>query len=137
MPPIKIANPLFIAILLSAAISIGGCSGSSVAGTTSTTINFTTTEADFGTIPQGHPKTVVFAFRNTGKGPLVIYRAEASCGCTQPEYPKEPITPGKKGEIKVTYDAKEIGHFVKTITVYHNDKNGMDVLEIRGMVVCE
>jgi hypothetical protein len=137
MPPIKIANPFFIAILLSAAMSIGGCSGSSVAGTTSTTIEFPTIEADFGTIPQGHPKTVAFAFKNTGKAPLVIYIAEAGCGCTTPEYPKAPIPPGKTGEIKVTYDAKETGYFAKTVTVYHNGENGMDVLEVKGMVVSE
>ncbi len=133
MPPLKKSNPIIIS-LLSVTLIIGGCLNSTNSELKQTTIEFPTTEIDFGTILQGQPKIVAFAFENTGKAPLVIYSAEASCGCTQPEYPKEPIPPGEKEEIKVTYDAKEPGRFVKTVTVYHNGENGMDVLKISGMV---
>lgn len=133
MPPLKKSNPIIIS-LLTVALTISGCLNSTNSELKQTTIEFPTTETDFGIIPQGQPKTVAFAFENTGKAPLVIYSAEASCGCTQPEYPKKPIAPGEKGEIKVTYDAKEPGRFVKTVTVYHSGASGMDLLTIKGSV---
>jgi hypothetical protein len=134
MPPLKTSNPIIIS-LLSVTFIISGCLNSTNTEFKQTTIGFLTTKTDFGNIPQSHPRTAIFAFTNTGKHPLVIYTAEAGCGCTTPEYPKAPIAPGKTGEIKVAYDAKETGRFTKTVTVYHNGENGMDVLEIKGMVV--
>jgi hypothetical protein len=100
-----------------------------------TIIKFSQIEAELGNLEKNHPATITFNFENTGTKPLVIYTAEASCGCTQPEYPDKPIEPGHKGEIKVTYDAKAPGRFNKTINVYHNGKNGLDVLKISGTVV--
>ena len=60
---------------------------------------------DFGTIKEANgPVTHTFEFTNTGGEPLVIINVNASCGCTRPEYPKEPIMPGKKGKVKVTFN---------------------------------
>jgi hypothetical protein len=126
-----------VMLACSMALSIAGCSTASSGNSALTTVKFAQMVSDFGNIPQSHPRAATFAVTNTGKHPLVIYAAEAGCGCTTPEYPKAPIAPGKTGEIKVTYDAKELGRFSKTVTVYHNGENGMDVLEIKGMVVCE
>ncbi|PZX13421.1 uncharacterized protein DUF1573 [Breznakibacter xylanolyticus] len=134
MHPHKIVNPFIIALSFWVFMVLGACKSSSSPDAQSTTIEFPTTATDFGNIPQGQPRTVAFAFKNTGKAPLVIYSTEASCGCTQREYPQQPLEPGKRGEIKVTYDAKEAGHFTKTITVYHNGQNGMDILTITGSV---
>ena len=66
--------------------------------------------------------------------PLVIHQAVASCGCTVPEYTKEPIQPGKKGTIKVTYNGtgKYPGHFKKSITLRTNAKTEMMRLYIEG-----
>ena len=78
--------------------------------------------------------THVFTFTNIGDAPLVIHQAVASCGCTVPEYTKEPIQPGKKGTIKVTYNGtgKYPGHFKKSITLRTNAKTEMVRLYIEG-----
>ena len=68
-------------------------------------ITFDEKSHDFGTIKEADgPVSYSFKFENTGDEPLVIINVNASCGCTRPDYPKEPIRPGKKGEIKVTYN---------------------------------
>ena len=68
-------------------------------------IKFEKTTHDFGTFSEDDPKvTCSFKFTNTGDGLLVIHQAIASCGCTVPQYSKEPIKPGESGEIVVTYD---------------------------------
>lgn len=78
--------------------------------------------------------TCTFAFTNVGEQPLVINQAVASCGCTVPSYTKEPIQPGKSGEIKVTYNGvgKALGHFKKTITVRTNGAVEITRLYIEG-----
>ena len=90
---------------------------------------------DFGTFPDSSPKvTCVFNFTNVGTLPLVINQAIASCGCTVPEYPKTPIKPGEKGQIKVTYNGagKFPGHFKKSITVRTNGAIEMTRLYVEG-----
>ena len=74
------------------------------------------------------------ASTNVGETALVINQAVASCGCTVPEYTKEPIQPGEKGEIKVTYNGtgKFPGHFKKSITVRTNGAVEMTRLYIEG-----
>ena len=68
-------------------------------------ITFEKTTHNFGSFPESSPKvTCVFKFKNSGDGPLVIHQAIASCGCTVPQYPKEPIKPGESGQITVTYN---------------------------------
>lgn len=76
----------------------------------------------------------VFTFTNIGDAPLVIHQAVASCGCTVPDYTKEPILPGKTGTIKVTYNGtgKYPGHFKKSITLRTNAKTEMLRLYIEG-----
>ena len=88
---------------------------------------------DYGNIPRNVPATHEFKFTNTGNAPLVINSANASCGCTVPEYTKEPIMPGKTGVIKVVYNAANPGNFTKTVTVRSN--GGEAQLTIRGNVV--
>ena len=71
---------------------------------------------------------------NTGDAPLVINQAFASCGCTVPTYTKDPVKPGEKGKIEVTYNGKGkvAGHFSKTITVRSNAKTEIVRLTIEG-----
>src|SRR5690606_8499536 len=69
-------------------------------------MTFENTRYDFGTIREGEIVTHVFKFTNTGKVPLMISDARSTCGCTVPSYPKEPIPPGKGGEISVRFDSK-------------------------------
>lgn len=89
---------------------------------------------DFGTIPQNVPATYTFTFKNTGKEPLIITSVSASCGCTQPEWSKEPIKKGEKGYVKATYNAASPGVFNKTVTVVSNAKRGTVVLTLKGDV---
>ena len=90
---------------------------------------------DFGKFSEKEPVvSCVFSFTNTGDAPLVINQAMPSCGCTVPEFTKQPIQPGEKGEIKVTYNGqgKFPGHFKKSITVRTNAKVEMTRLYIEG-----
>jgi hypothetical protein len=98
-------------------------------------ITFEKTTHNFGTFPEENPKvTCTFKFTNTGDKLLVIHQAIASCGCTVPQYPKEPIKPGEGGEIVVTYDGtgKFPGHFKKSITLRTNAKKEIIRLYIEG-----
>lgn len=76
---------------------------------------------DYGTIPEGPKAVYEFQFINMGTVPLIITNAQASCGCTTPEYPKQPILPGKKGKIKVTYNTEgHPGNFIKSVYITSN-----------------
>ena len=98
-------------------------------------IKFDKLTNDFGTFSESSPAvTCTFTFTNVGNQPLVVNQAVASCGCTVPEYTKDPVKPGEKGEIKVTYNGtgKFPGHFKKSITVRTNGKVEMTRLYIEG-----
>lgn len=76
---------------------------------------------DFGNLTDQKDAEYVFQFKNTGKTPLIIANASASCGCTVPEFPKEPVLPGKKGSLKVTFHtAGKSGPFDKAIYIQSN-----------------
>lgn len=100
-------------------------------------IKFDKMDHVFGKISEDAGAAVhVFNFANMGKVPLVISSANASCGCTTPEWTKEPILPGKSGFLKVSYDPKNRpGSFTKTVTVYANVPNNTRVLTISGEVL--
>jgi len=93
------------------------------------------TTFDFGKIPQGKPVTHEFKFSNVGKVPLVLSSVNASCGCTTPDWTKDPIAPGKTGTIKATFNAASAGAFNKSITVNANVEGGATYLTIKGEVV--
>lgn len=97
-------------------------------------IRFKGQEYDFGTISLKEEVYYGFEFSNPGKTPLVISNVKTSCGCTIPEWPRKPVKPGAKGEIKVAYDATSPGVFHKTITVYFNGKDSPVELKIKGKV---
>jgi hypothetical protein len=96
---------------------------------------FDVMEYSYGTIKQGESVTYNFKFTNTGKEPLVITSAHGSCGCTVPDWPKEPIKKGEKGEIKVTFNsAGKMGPQDKTVTINSNAKTNPAILHIKGNV---
>lgn len=97
-------------------------------------IEWNFTEYNFGQIEKNKPATIEFSFKNPGMIPIVVTDVKSSCGCTVPEYPKEPIAPGSEGKIVVTYDAKVSGYFSKTITVHTNTSQGKTLLYIKGEV---
>lgn len=98
-------------------------------------IEFKSETIDYGQIDKGSDGLRVFEFTNTGDQPLVISDVKSSCGCTVPEKPKEPIAPGKTGEIKVKYDTKRVGPIRKTVTVYSNAEQPIKALKIKGQVL--
>ncbi|MFL5753134.1 MAG: DUF1573 domain-containing protein [Bacteroidia bacterium] len=99
-------------------------------------MKFDKMEYDFGKITQGDVATHEFTFKNVGKSPLIINQAQGSCGCTVPEWPKEPIKPGAKGVIKVTFNsAHKSGVQDKTVTITSNAKEEKMVLHMKGEVI--
>ncbi|WP_445716139.1 DUF1573 domain-containing protein [Flavobacterium sp.] len=101
-------------------------------------IEFKEETINYGEVEKGKDNGIrVFEFTNTGDEPLVIKNAKSSCGCTVPEWPKEPIAPGGKGQIKVQYNMNP-GPISKTITIETNainKPNGMIPLRIKGTVI--
>jgi hypothetical protein len=89
---------------------------------------------DLGEIKQSVPKTAEFELVNTGTSPIIINNAIAQCGCTNVDYPKDPIKPGQTAKIKTTYNAAATGAFQKSVTVYMNATPEPQVLEIKGVV---
>lgn len=119
---------IFMAIML--AVGTASADGGAVISADETSYDFGQIEEDEGKV------SVTFTIKNAGDAPLVITRVIASCGCTTPEWTREPIAPGKSGDIKVTYNPQgRPGPFSKTISVYSNGKTGSFVLTIRGEVI--
>ena len=139
-------------LLLSAGVTMAqhkkhkGDDGQTVATTPATTTNatpattlkaddmdFTTPVHDFGTVAEGPDATCEFTFKNNGKEPIIIQKAQPSCGCTVPSFSSEPVPPGATGTINVAYHTKgKPSAFTKTITVVSNA--GTKVLTIKGNV---
>ena len=98
-------------------------------------MKFEHTRHNFGVFAQDTAVvTHEFVFTNVGKSPLIIHQANASCGCTVPEYTLEPIMPGEKGKITVTYNGKgrRPGVFRKSITIHNNGKQTPVRIYIEG-----
>ena len=99
-------------------------------------IKFDKEEHDFGTLLQGEVVTYSFHFTNTGNVPLIISDVGSSCGCTVGDYPREPIAPGKTGDIKVTYNSSgHHGFQSRVLTVMSNTNPAKTVLRIKGKVL--
>ncbi|WP_374950331.1 DUF1573 domain-containing protein [Mucilaginibacter sp.] len=109
------------------------------AGATSATnapaMKFEKETHDFGKIKSGDKVTYAFKFTNTGKSPLIIKDAVATCGCTKPEWPTTPIAPGADGEIKVTFNSTaKFGLQDKQITVTANTNPAQNMVHLIGEV---
>ena len=90
----------------------------------------------FGTIHSGERMSYDFKFKNDGNAALIISQASGSCGCTVPEYPKDPIKPGEEGVIKVKYNSEGHGGMIsKTITLLANTIPSTKVLTISAEVI--
>jgi hypothetical protein len=96
-------------------------------------LKFSNEEHNFGTVPEGPSVSYDFEFKNTTSEPVQLESVRASCGCTTPNWSKEPILPGKSSKITATYNTKgRPGSFYKTITV--KSTAGQKVLKIKGTV---
>jgi hypothetical protein len=91
---------------------------------------------DFGKITEGDSVVYQFKFKNVGKSPVIITNATASCGCTVPKWPKEPILPGKSGTIDVVFNsAGKVGLQDKMITITSNMNPPQSVVRLIGEVL--
>jgi hypothetical protein len=91
---------------------------------------------DFQKVTEGTLATHEFKFKNTGNQPIVISHVQASCGCTTPDWTKDPIMPGKTGIVKAAYNSNgRPGAFNKSITVTSNATEASKVLSIKGEVI--
>lgn len=97
-------------------------------------IEFEKTVHDFGKLKQHGDASTEFKFTNTGSEPLIISNAKGSCGCTVPEWPREPIQPGETSSIKVKYDSKRLGPINKSVTITSNGSEQPKVLRIKGNI---
>ncbi|MAZ96692.1 DUF1573 domain-containing protein [Schleiferiaceae bacterium] len=93
---------------------------------------------DFGEISEGSVAQHIFTFKNEGEGPLIISNAQGSCGCTVPDWPRNPIAPGESGEIKVSFNSKgRAGKQDKRVTLTTNAVPQTKVLNITSTVIAE
>ena len=104
-----------------------------------TSLKFEETEHNFGEITEGDKVTHIFTFKNTGDEPLVISKAQGTCGCTVPDWPREPIAVGGTGEIKVQYDSRGKGQpegraESKRVTITANTDPVNSYIWIKGKV---
>lgn len=100
------------------------------------TLTFDKTIHDFGTVKEEAGKvTYEFEFTNSGEAPVIISNVTASCGCTTPQWDKEPILPGKKAKVTVGYSTTgRPGPFVKSLVVLNNGNPSSITLQIKGEV---
>lgn len=93
-------------------------------------------EHDFGKIPDTAPVETSFTITNTGDKPLLVTNAQGSCGCTVPEYPKEPLAPGESRDMKVSFNpnGKE-GVNNKTVTITANTEPATTIINIKSDVI--
>ncbi len=126
---------LFTLTLMIAALSTANTFAQEQAVESGAKIKFEKETHDYGTVKQYGDGSCEFEFKNTGNEPLMISNAKGSCGCTVPEWPREPIAPGKTGVIKVKYDTKRVGPFGKSVTLQSNAVNTpTKTIRIKGKV---
>ena len=90
---------------------------------------------DFGTITEGDQVEHVFEFTNTGEAPLIISNAKSSCGCTVPDWTKEPVAPGEKGKLTVKYNSRgKKNQDNKTVRITANTWPTVNKINIKAFV---
>ncbi len=127
---------LFTYLFALLAVPSSAISNTAVAAEDPIGIEWKKTTHDFGEIVQGTKAKYTFTFTNTGTVAIVISNATASCGCTVPNYSKEPVAPGGQGSVTAIFDSSgKSGNFAKNITVTTN--LGSSILYIKGNIVVE
>lgn len=125
---------LFFAFCMAVVSNIQAQTASS--SSKSSHISFTETSKNFGDIKQGEVISHTFTFKNTGKEPLIISSVQTTCGCTVASYTKEPVLPGKTGEIKASFNSTgKFGGQNKVITILSNADNNPERVSIICNVV--
>ncbi|SRR5574344_2081305 len=106
---------------------------------TLTSIKFESKTYAFGQVVHGQVVEHTFIFTNTGSIDLQIEEVDAACGCTTPEWTKEPVKPGEKGKIRVKFDTQHqnLGNKTKQVAVYSNTKPSRNLLQFTAQIVEE
>jgi hypothetical protein len=131
----KVLTVLGISLIMTFAAFAQNAAPTAVDNPNAPVITFEKTTHDYGTVVKGGDGTCEFKFKNTGIEPLILSNVSSSCGCTVPEWPREPLLKGKSASIKVKYDTNRVGPINKTVTVMSNSKNAAIQLKIVGNVV--
>jgi len=98
-------------------------------------IKFENASHDFGNIKAGEKVYYTYKFTNAGTGDLLITDAKASCGCTVPNYTKEPVKPGATGEVSVVFDSTgKSGAVSKTVTLTLNTEKGTETVDFKANI---
>ncbi len=115
-----------------------GLNAESVAAAGTPAFTFEEETWNFGQIKEGEVAEHIFKFKNTGNAPLIISNAQGSCGCTVPQFPREPIAPGNTGEIKVSFNSQgRAGSQNKRVTINANTIPNVYTLEINAEVLAD
>lgn len=138
----KLILSLFTALSLSACTNnsattavVLDSAGKVVSAVDAPVIKFEEEIYDFGVITEGTSVKYEFKFKNTGKTPLIISNATATCGCTEPEYPTKPIKPGNSGIIKVVFNSQgKVGMQDKVVSIVSNANPQLATVHIVGEV---
>jgi Protein of unknown function (DUF1573) len=137
-------NLLYAGCLTLLGFGLPGCDGSQKAGETTTAATNAKMPKielaeknlhDFGTITEGDTVEHVFKFQNAGNFPLIINNITASCGCTTPEWSRDPIAPGEESFVRVRFNSRhKEGEQNKTVTIFANTEPAMTDIRFRAMV---
>ena len=137
----KSLNKIFVfAICLSLSFTLAGQAenlSQSITGAENVdgpVMTFESMIVDYGTIERHSEPLRIAKFTNTGNQPLVISNARGSCGCTVPNWPKEPIMPGQSSQVEIRYDTKRLGKINKTVTISTNEGGQPHVLRVQGLI---
>ena len=133
------ATLISIIVIIAVAMSTSGCADSpeEKAKEHGQDIWFEEYMHDYGQMEEGSDGTWSFLFKNLGEQAFVINRVRSTCGCTVPDWPREPIEPGASGEIIVKYNTETTGTFLKSVIVYSTAANSPVKLQIKGKVVAK
>lgn len=107
-----------------------------VAGHAQAKIKFTDARKNFGFVKKGEKVVLQYEFINEGSQPLIINEGKAECSCTTVTWPKEPVAPGQKGVIEVTFDTSPTyDRQDRTVAIYSNAKSSPDKIRFKGVVL--
>jgi len=126
----KIIYPGLFILILSASLRTSGQDKNG------SQFEFEETNYDFGDIQQGEKAEHIFSFKNTGNQPLIISNIVTTCGCTAPTWPKDPVPPGEKGEIKIVFNSSgKVGKQNKIITIFSNSINNKERITVKANII--
>lgn len=97
-------------------------------------LEFNTSSHDFGVLTQGEKASFTFELTNKDTKPLIIWHVSTSCGCTSPDWTKNPVPQNQKASVGVVFDASDTGYFEKSVMVYTNFADKPVKLAITGTV---